>query len=82
MNHDVNDFSKYLKGGPVVIGNNCWLATNSVILPEVVLGDHTVVAAGAVVTKSYPQGNVVLAGVPAVPVKELDNYKSEQVSPN
>ena len=38
---------------------------NSVILPGVVLGDRTIVGAGSVVTKSFSQGNCVVAGNPA-----------------
>ena len=56
---------------PIAIGNNCWIGGHAVINPGVVLGDNTVVAAGAVVTRSFPQGNVVLAGVPARVVKEI-----------
>ena len=48
-----------------------WIGGHAVINPGVVLGDNTVVAAGAVVTRSFPQGNVVLAGVPARVVKEI-----------
>lgn len=74
MNHDTSDFCSYIESGPVIIGDNCWLATNSVILPEVELGPHTIVAAGAVVTKSFKEGNQVLAGVPAQIVKKLYDY--------
>lgn len=64
-NHDKNDLSKHdEKTGPIRIGNDCWIATNAVILPGVQLGNNVVVAAGAVVTKSFPS-NVVIAGVPA-----------------
>ncbi len=77
MNHDVNDYSQYIEAAPIIIGDNCWLATNCVILPEVVLGNHTVVAAGAVVTHSYPDGNQILAGIPAKPVKKLSDYRGE-----
>ena len=38
---------------------------NSIILPGVNLGPRTVVAAGSVVTKSFPDGFCVLAGNPA-----------------
>lgn len=76
MNHDVNDFTKYVPERPVEIGRDSWLAANSVILPGVKLGPHTIVAAGAVVTKSFPVGNQILAGVPAHIVKHLRDYGS------
>lgn len=74
MNHDTQDYSKYVEANSIVIGDNCWLATNSIILPEVVLGEHTIVAAGAVVNQSFEDGNVVLAGIPAKVVKRLPPY--------
>jgi acetyltransferase-like isoleucine patch superfamily enzyme len=48
----------------VTIGRGCWLGAKVTILDGVTLGDGCVVAAGAVVTKSFP-ANVVLGGVPA-----------------
>ena len=44
---------------------------NAVILPGVELGDHTIVGAGAIVTKSYPEGYCVLVGNPARPIKKV-----------
>ena len=52
------------KSMPIVIGNDCWLGINSVILPGVTLGDGCVVGANSVVTKSFPAYSVV-GGVPA-----------------
>ncbi|MFC0661280.1 DapH/DapD/GlmU-related protein [Eoetvoesiella caeni] len=49
---------------PVVIGDDCWLGTNVVVMPGVVLGAGCVVGANSVVTKSFPSG-VVIAGAPA-----------------
>lgn len=74
-NHSENNYKEYIKDDPVIIKKNCWLATNCIILPSVILGEHTIVAAGALVTKSFPEGNQVLAGVPAKPIKKLDNYQ-------
>jgi maltose O-acetyltransferase len=51
--------------GHIKIGNRCWIGAKAVILKDVELGDGCVVAAGAVVTRSFPAGAVV-AGVPAV----------------
>ena len=72
INHDIYDYDKYLSKGSTRIGNYCWIGANSVILPGVVIGDHVVVAAGAVVTKSFSEGYCVLAGNPAKKIKELD----------
>lgn len=82
MNHDNLNYSNYLKTEPVKIGKNSWLAANCIILPGVNLGEHTIVAAGAVVTKSYPQGNQLLAGNPARVIKNLAPYKEQQEKEN
>jgi maltose O-acetyltransferase len=50
--------------GTVKIGNCCWIGAKVTILKDVELGDHCVVAAGAVVTRSFPAGSRI-AGVPA-----------------
>lgn len=51
-------------GGTIIIGDDVWIAANVVILPGVRIGSHSVIAAGAVVTKNVPEYSVV-AGVPA-----------------
>ncbi len=71
MNHDINDFTKYIVAPPIEIGDNSWIASNSIILPSVKLGKNTIVAAGAVVTKSFEEGNQILAGNPAKKIKSL-----------
>ncbi|KQL36061.1 sugar O-acetyltransferase [Psychrobacillus sp. FJAT-21963] len=55
----------------VIIGENVWVGSNATILPGVTIGDNSVVAAGAVVTKDVPE-NVVVAGVPAKVLKEIN----------
>ncbi len=56
---------------PIVIGDDAWIGTCSVILPGVKIGRGAVVGAGSVVTKSVPDGTVVV-GNPARPLKVLD----------
>lgn len=58
-------------GKPVKIGNNVWIGGRSVIAPGVTLGDNVVVAAGSVVTKSFPD-NVVIGGNPAKIIKYIE----------
>ena len=59
-----------LKTAPVIIGDNVWIGMNVTILKGVTIGENSVVAAGSVVTKSVP-ANTVVAGNPAVAVKQL-----------
>ena len=47
MNHDVNNYSKYVKSKSIIIGDNCWIGAGAIILPGVSLGDHIIVAAEA-----------------------------------
>lgn len=56
---------------PVNIGRNVWLGDHSTVLKGVTIGENSVVAARAVVTRDVP-ANVVVAGNPARVVKELD----------
>jgi Acetyltransferase (isoleucine patch superfamily) len=71
-NHDIYNISQNSKGKNIYIGKECWVGMNSVVLPGVILGDHTVVAAGAVVTKSFEDGYCVIGGVPAKIIKYID----------
>jgi len=59
-----------LATAPVKISDNVWIGMNAVILKGVTIGENSVVAAGAVVTKSVPP-NVVVAGNPAQVVRQL-----------
>jgi acetyltransferase-like isoleucine patch superfamily enzyme len=71
-NHDTTDLNKNLAGKSVRIGCNCWIGMNTVILPGVTLGNNTTVGAGSVVTRSFPDGNCIIAGVPARLVRKLE----------
>lgn len=71
-NHNLKDLSIHNKAKDIVLGEKCWLGLNCVILPGVVLGNQTIVAAGAVVTKSFPEGHCIIGGVPAKLIKEID----------
>lgn len=70
-NHDLEDLSQHVQGKDIVIGDNCWIGMNVVILPGVKLGNHTIVGAGAIVTHSFEEGNCVIAGNPAKKIRDL-----------
>jgi acetyltransferase-like isoleucine patch superfamily enzyme len=77
MNHNTSNYTHYVKTGPIIIGDNCWLGAGSVILPNIKLGNHVVVGANAVVTKSFLQNDIVIAGIPAQIVKRLPPYQEK-----
>ena len=56
--------------GRVHIKRNAWIGANVTILPGVTVGENSVVAAGAVVSKDIPD-NVVVGGIPAKIIKHL-----------
>jgi len=59
---------------PIKIGNNVWIGDSAIVCKGVTIGDNSIVGAGAVVTHDVPPNSIV-AGNPAVVVKELDPDK-------
>jgi acetyltransferase-like isoleucine patch superfamily enzyme len=66
---DIPYVSQGYEGGDVTIGKNVWIGCHVTVLPGVSIGDHAIIGAGAVVTKSVPAGET-WAGVPARKIKE------------
>jgi len=65
-NHDLNNFTaEAIPNRKIEIRQSCWLGANSIILPGVILKKGTIVGAGSVVTKSFNDENIVIAGNPA-----------------
>src|SRR6516162_7131176 len=58
----------YVEAKPIVIERNVWIATGATIIGGVTIGENSVVAAGAVVTKNVPPNSLV-AGVPATIIR-------------
>src|ERR1700730_18629051 len=70
-----------LKTAPVIISDNVWIGMNATILKGVTIGENSVVAAGSVVAKSVP-ANVVVAGNPAIIVKQFKRDRFEHRTAN
>ena len=56
---------------PIIVGNDVWFGRRVMVMPGVTIGDHSIVAAGAVVTKSFPSYSII-GGVPAREIKRRD----------
>lgn len=58
-----------------IIGDDVWIGANVVILPGVEIGNHTILAAGSIVTKSVPEYAIV-GGNPAKIIKFRNEDKT------
>ncbi|MBO7730581.1 MAG: sugar O-acetyltransferase [Lachnospiraceae bacterium] len=73
LNHDMDPAKRQqLHPAPIHIGKRVWVGANATITGGVTIGDNSVVAAGAVVTKDVP-ANVVVGGVPAKFIKKIES---------
>lgn len=83
LNHEYRDPDTPIHMQPVttaaiVIEDDCWIAANVVITAGITIGKHSVIAAGAVVTKDIPPYSVAV-GNPARVIKRYDAGKKEWV---
>lgn len=60
---------------PVKIGNGTWIGAGAIICPGVTIGENSIIAAGAVVTKDMPSGSLI-GGIPAKVIRPLKADKS------
>lgn len=60
-----------VRSEPITVERGSWIGARSTILAGVTIGEGAIVAAGSVVTRSVA-ANSLVAGVPAVVVRQLD----------
>ena len=65
---------------PIVIGSDCWIASNVTICGGVTIGNGTVIGAGSVVTRDIPSG-VLAAGNPCKVIRKLTEQDSVYLKP-
>lgn len=73
--HQVQESEKIFQAD-VVISKNVWIGQNSIVMPGVTIGDHSVIGANSVVTKDIP-AKVIAVGSPAKVIKNIqcsDNW--------
>jgi acetyltransferase-like isoleucine patch superfamily enzyme len=52
--------NRIMQAKPIVIGQNCWLGGNVIVLPGVTIGDNCIIGAGSVITKDVPANTKVI----------------------
>lgn len=75
-NHKIKDINSVKREqghnfADIFVERNVWIGANVTVLPGVTIGENSVIAAGAVVTKDIPK-NCLAAGVPAIVKKNYD----------
>ncbi len=68
IHHLIIENNEISNNSPIIIGDNVWIGTGSIILKGVKIGNNVVIAAGSIVTKDIPN-NCLVAGNPAKIIK-------------
>jgi len=63
-NHSFTDLKKHNKVNKIKIGKNVWFGSNCIVLPEINIGDNSIIGAGSIVTKNIPEYSIIV-GNPA-----------------
>lgn len=54
----------------IIIGDRVWFGNKTIILKGVVIGNDVVIATGSILTKTFNENNIILAGNPAIVIKK------------
>jgi acetyltransferase-like isoleucine patch superfamily enzyme len=77
-----HDYASRRHDAKTVIGTHCFIGCGSLILPNITIGNHVIVAAGSVVTKDVPS-NCIVAGNPAKIIKsDIETIEYGMLSEN
>ncbi len=61
----------------IIVGDDCWLGANVVVLKGVKIPNGCIIAAGSVVTKSLPEEYCIYGGIPAKKIKSRKKNNDE-----
>lgn len=62
---------------PILIKRKAWIGAGATILPGVTVGENSIIAAGAVVSKDVPN-NVIVGGIPAKIIKNIEPFNPQK----
>lgn len=73
--HDASTFKLlgYTKMGKITIMENCFIGDSVIILPNVTIGQNSIIGSGSVVTRDVPHG-MVATGNPAKVIMTVSEY--------
>jgi maltose O-acetyltransferase len=79
--HDaaIKRITGYTEVRPVKIGRRCYIGAGSIILPGAVIGDDSVIGAGAIVRGEIPPGSLAV-GTPARVVASVDDLRHRHLA--
>lgn len=72
----IDEYPKTNVLGPINVGNNVYIGVDVKIMPNTMIGDNVIIAAGAIVTKDLESG-WVYGGIPAKKIKTVQEYKEK-----
>ena len=61
---------------PIRIGDGCWIGVGATVLGGTVIGEHSIVAAGAVVRGQFPARSLI-GGIPARVIRSIDDLHAQ-----
>jgi acetyltransferase-like isoleucine patch superfamily enzyme len=61
--------------GKIKISNNVYIGNNCLIMPGVSIGNNIIIAAGSVITKSFTEDGVIIAGNPGKIIGKVNDLK-------
>lgn len=73
--HDASMYNvkKYTRIGKIIIGDNVFIGLRSVVMPNVRIGENSIIGAGSLVNKSIPK-NVVAVGNPIKIICSVEDF--------
>lgn len=77
-NHDPSNYDQWVNlEKPITIGNNVWIAMNSVVMPGISIGDNVIIGANSTVTQDIPSDSIAV-GSPARVIKNKSLYEGKR----
>ena len=67
-----------IEKGQIKIADHCWIGANAIIMPNVTLGEFSIVAANSYVNKSFPKYSII-GGSPARLIRKLSDTEIKKL---